>query len=249
MGTVYEEGHGVGKDIHEALRWYRMAAERGDYVAMAKLDLQYKVVHKRYLPTEDELRNDYVKAKDGKFYRRVKTGNWLPLYPKWARKEMYDAIDAIHHVRTKNMSKGYRAASLGDKIFGKEGPEHEGYGTGALQKWADKMVVEGKDPYEVNLLEWFKGASDAFDYHMGRRTFEELLEKQRSDSDFFMRGVLERMQDFMPELERMSRARIKETIKQKYYTIRYAPYGRLIFGMLDRKPYLKGQDLCHETSE
>ena len=131
------------------------------------------------------------------------------------------------------MSKGLRSASLFDKIFGEEGPEHEGYGTGALQKWADKMVKEGKDPHYVNLLEWFKGAVDAFDYHMdsiGGRTFDEQMEEQKQDPDHPMRYMVEGMRAYIPRADSMSRAQLHEAMKRMYYTIQYAPYGITAMG-------------------
>ena len=30
IGEIYEGGPGVAQDYHEAMRWYRMAADRGD---------------------------------------------------------------------------------------------------------------------------------------------------------------------------------------------------------------------------
>lgn len=224
LATAYEEGYGVGKDIDEALRWYRLAAENGDYIAESKLESQYKIDFNHRVVPKEELVRDYVKCKDGLFALRYKTGNWLPLVARWMPQELKDAIAAIHKVRTKNMSKACREASLGDKIFGVEGPEHDGYGTGALQKWADKRVAEGKDPHEVNLLEWFKGASEALDYHMGG-TFEKLMKEAENDSWHFMRYMVEKMDDCMPELRKMSLSRLDEAIKNKYYTIKYAPYG------------------------
>ena len=147
---------------------------------------------------------------------------------------MYDSVLAIHRLRRKSMSKELRDASLGEIIFGKEGPEHEGYGTGELQQWADRMVKEGKDPHYVNLLEWFNGASSALDYHMGRRTFDDLMEQSRQGSDGTMCYIIERMQEFIPQLETMPRDNMIETIRQKYYTIPYVPYGVICrLGMLD----------------
>ena len=226
LGSAYEEGRGVVKDETEALRWYREAAKNGDYVAMMKLRLQYREPHEAPRIPEKELREHYVKAKDGNFYKRVKTGPWLPVYPVWMPEELRCAMDRIHGIGMKFMRRDMRRNFLGEKIFGKDGPEHEGYGSGELQKWADRMIKEGKDPYEVNLREWFKGASDALDYFMLGRTFEKLHEEaKRNASSYFMRFFLERLQGSMPELKRMSRRRILETMKQKYYTIRYAPYG------------------------
>ena len=169
------------------------------------------------------LSSDYIKGTDGKLHKRVKTGRWRPVFTYWMSQELWHAVRAMHQFKRENMSKGLRNASLGEKIYGKEGPGHKGCGTGALQKWADKMVKEGKDPHFVNLLEWFKGAPAALDYHMGSRTFEELMEESRQDPFHMMRYIIERMQDYMPQLRNMSRVRIKEAIRQRYYTIRYAP--------------------------
>ena len=162
------------------------------------------------------------KMKD-KSDERVKTGTWQPVFTRWMSQELGEAVKLMHCFKTSTMSKGLRAASLGEKIFGKEGADRDGYGTGALQKWADKMVKEGKNPHDVNLLEWFKGASNALDYHMGERTFDDLMEELKSDPDSSMGYVVERVQDMMPELKRMSRTRVIEAIRQKYYTVVYAP--------------------------
>lgn len=172
---------------------------------------------------------DFIKGEDGIYRKRVKTGPWLPVYQKWMVNELRIAIFELHQRKNKGMSRGRRMASLFDKVFGKEGPEHEGYGTGALQKWADKMVKEGKDPHYVDLREWFKGASEALDYHMGRmgkcKTFDELMEEQKQDTDHPMRYMSESMRAYIPKSDRLSRARLHEAMKQKYYTIEYAPYG------------------------
>ena len=229
IGNALEDGCLLEKDEKIALHYYREAAKLGDYGAMMKLKYQFNEQYDLPEKPKEELKEDYIKGKDGKYHRRVKTGSWLPLHAGWMSNELWFAVCGLHRIANRAMSKGLHGASLGKKIFGKERLEYEGYGTGALQKWADKMVKEGKDPYEVNLLEWFKGAVDAFNYHIGEGTFDEVMEKQKYDPDSFMRYTIERMQDYMPELRRMSRARIKEAIKQKYYTIRYAPFG--IFGM------------------
>ena len=33
LGWIYENGHGVPKDIKEALKWFRLAAEQGNLLA------------------------------------------------------------------------------------------------------------------------------------------------------------------------------------------------------------------------
>ena len=228
IGRALESGHLLDDCKDLALEYYRNAAKLGDFAAMLRLKYQLKENCELILPPDEELRRDFIKGKDGIYRKRVKTGPWLPVYQKWMASEMRLAILDLHQRTHKAMSKRLRAASLFDKIFGKEGPEHEGYGTGALQKWADKMVKEGRDPHYVNLLEWFKGASDALDYHMdmmGGRTFDEQMEEQMKDPDHPMRRMAENMRACIPQANRVSRTRLHKVMKQMYYTIQYAPYG------------------------
>ena len=37
MGLMYELGRGIGKDVNEAIRWYRKAADQGYQNAKDKL--------------------------------------------------------------------------------------------------------------------------------------------------------------------------------------------------------------------
>ena len=234
IGRALESGRLIdnGKDV--SVQYYRDAAKLGDFAAMLRLKYKFNENCELILPSDEELRRDFIKGKDGIYRERIKTGPWLPVYPNWAVNEYRFAIYDLHHRTHKAMSKGLRSASLFDKIFGEEGPEHEGYGTGALQKWADKMVKEGKDPHYVNLLEWFKGAVDAFDYHMGRmgdsKTFDELMEEQKQYPDHPMRYMSEEMRAYIPQADSMSRAQLHEAMKRMYYTIQYAPYGITAMG-------------------
>ena len=250
MGRFYEDGFWFERKAHMAAKWYKKAAEQGHEEAKHRLAHMRKEGYSWFFLEEAELpvfkrcreaaasgdkgdsQEDYVKARDGKLCRRVKTGNWLPIVARWMPQVLKDAVASIHCVRTKDMSKELRETSLGDKIFGKEGPEHEGYGTGELQKWADKAAAEGRDPHEVNLLEWFKGAAEALDYHMGG-PFDKQMKDAETDEFHAMRYMVEKLGDYMPELSRMSRARIDEAVKQKYYTVRYAPCGIPDSGKLD----------------
>ena len=203
---------------------------------MLRLKYHFKEKCELILPPDEELLRDFIKGKDGIYRKRVKTGPWLPVNPNWSCVVYQCAISDLHRRKNKAMTKRLRAASLFDQIFGEEGPEHEGYGTGALQKWADKMVKEGKDPHYVNLLEWFKGASEAFDYHMdfmGDRTFDDLMEEQKHDPSHPLRYMSERMPDYIPRSDKISHARLHEAMKQMYYTIRYAPYGIPAMGNME----------------
>ena len=236
IGRAFESGRLIDNGKGVALQYYRDAAKLGDFAAMLRLKYHFKEDCELILPPDEELRRDFIKDKDGIYHKRVKTGPWLPVYQMWMASEYWCAVQGLHQRKNKGMSKRRCAASLFDKIFGKEGPEHEGYGTGALQKWADKMVKEGKDPHYVNLLEWFKGASSALDYHMGfgsARTFDELVEEQKQYADHPMRYMVEKMRDCIPQADSTSHARLYDAMKQWYYTIRYAPYGVYVMGDME----------------
>lgn len=43
MGLAFEFGNGVDKDAREAMRWYRLAADRGDPVAQTDLGYLYEI--------------------------------------------------------------------------------------------------------------------------------------------------------------------------------------------------------------
>lgn len=159
---------------------------------------------------------------------RYKTGYWRPVRQAWMTQEVWDAFKSINRFRNKGMSKGLRKASLGEKIYGKIGPGHAGYGTGNLQKWADKVLRkgDGTDPHMVDLTKWFAGAASAIDYHNGNRNFETLIKQAEKDPDHFMRMVVEKMGDYVPELKRLSKKGMDEIIKHRYYTAQYGPDGR-----------------------
>ena len=157
---------------------------------------------------------------------RYKTGWWRPVRQSWMTDEVWAAVKAINRFKNKSMSKGLSKASLGEKIWGKEGPGHAGYGTGQMQKWADKMLRKGVDPHFVDLTKWFAGAAAAVDYHMGERTFADLMNEKISDPDHFMNVALKRMKDYIPELKKVSASAIDELAKHHYYTAQYGPDGR-----------------------
>ena len=159
---------------------------------------------------------------------RYKTGWWRPVRQSWMSQEVWDAYKAINRFRNKMMSKGLKKASMGKQIYGKEGPGHAGYGTGKLQQWADKILRkgDGTDPHMVDLTKWFAGVAAALDYHQGDRNFDKLIKEQKKDPDHFMRYVIEKMQDYVPELRRLSKRGMTELMRNKYYTAQYGPDGR-----------------------
>lgn len=42
VGNMYYNGNGVSPDYAEALRWFRMSADKGNIVAMQFLSIMYK---------------------------------------------------------------------------------------------------------------------------------------------------------------------------------------------------------------
>jgi TPR repeat protein len=42
LGGLYEMGHGVQRDYAESLRWYKMAADLGDWSAMVSIGKLYE---------------------------------------------------------------------------------------------------------------------------------------------------------------------------------------------------------------
>ena len=229
IGCMFEKDSFFEANEATALELYRKAAKHGDFGAMLKLKYHFNENCELVMPPEEVLRRDFVMGKDGKYHKRVKTGTWLPVRDGWMTNSMWVNVEWLHRNPEKWMPKACRAASLREKIYGKEGPEHEGYGSGALQKWADKMVKEGKDPHYVNLLEWFKGAAGALDYHSNEMDFDQL----RKDPNSSIHAVIGNMTDEFPELRKLSKRAANEAMKQKYYTIYYAPYGIPILGFVE----------------
>ena len=225
LGRVFEIRSDDKNDQEIASDYFWEAAGKGSYDAMLKLKYKFKENCELVDPSEDEIEHDYILGDDGIYHRRIKTGPWLPIRAAWMSNDLWGAVCGMHRISRINSAKGLHDASLGERIFGIEGPEHEGYGTGELQKWADKRVKEGKDPYKVNLLEWFGGAADALHYHCGGRTYEDRMDEQRNDPDSSMRYVIEKMQMFIPQDKELSRQQVEDIMREKYYTILYAPYG------------------------
>ena len=159
---------------------------------------------------------------------RYKTGYWRPVRQSWMSQEVWDAVKAMNRFRQKAMSKGLAKASLGKQIYGARGPGHAGYGTGELQKWTDMILRrdDGSDPHFVNLLDWFKGAAAALDYHNGERNFDQLLKESKKDPEHMMRYIVQRFQDMIPELRKLSKRGMNDLIKSKFYTAQYGPDGR-----------------------
>ena len=157
---------------------------------------------------------------------RYKTGHWRPVRQKWMSDEVWEAYKAINRFRTKTMDKALRKASLGQKIFGKRGPGHKGFGTGYLQKWADRAVKRGEDPHMVDLAKWFAGAVAAIDYHTGGKDFDQLMRLQKKDENHFMRYVIQKMQDYIPQVKKLTKKGMTELMRHQYYTAQYGPDGR-----------------------
>ena len=61
LGTMYEQGHGVGQDKVEALKWYRLSAKQGNPDAQVALGQMYE--------DGDVVQQNYLEA--AKWYRRA----------------------------------------------------------------------------------------------------------------------------------------------------------------------------------
>lgn len=156
---------------------------------------------------------------------RYKTGYWRPVRQPWMTTEIWETVKAIHKMRRDALTKEARRFAKGDKFYGKEGPGHAGYGTGAVQKWADKMTKKGIDPHFVNMLEWFADSSRAYNGLNGG-DFDKLFNDAQGDKHHFMREVFTRLKDMIPEASKLSDADIKEAVKHNFYDVQYGPDGR-----------------------
>lgn len=156
--------------------------------------------------------------------RRYKTGYWRPVREPWMTNAVWAVVKALHRDPAKWMSKALKKASLNPKIYGKLGPGHAGYGTGELQKWSDYVLRQNKgiDPHQVDLLYWFKGAAEAFNYHFGGKDFNQLIK----DPNSLIHAAIEAMIDEVPALKKLTKRDLNEIRKHKWNTISYGPDGR-----------------------
>ena len=156
---------------------------------------------------------------------RFKTGYWRPVRQPWMTTEIWETVKAIHRMRREALTKEAKKFAKGDKFFGKEGPGHAGYGTGAIQKWADKMTKQGVDPHFVNMLDWFVDSARSFN-GMNGGDFDKLFSDAQGDKHHFMREVFKRLKDMIPEASKLSDSDIKEAIRHNFYDVQYGPDGR-----------------------
>ena len=166
-----------------------------------------------------------IVGKDGKTYKRVKTGSWRPVPLYWMSRATFYAIRCLCQYPRDNMSREARRYCHGVTIFGKD-RHKDRYGTGFLQKWADKMVREGKDPHILDLNKAPVALKRAFDY-WNNGSFDELAKKAEEDGDLYdaMASQLERMCKHIPNLAKKSRRQVRKEIKEEYYRLQFGPNG------------------------
>lgn len=138
---------------------------------------------------------------------------------------LFRNIQKMHKMRTKEMAKDIRMATIGDKAYGKEGPGHAGYGTGQIQKWADKMLKKGVDPHYVDLTKWFVDAAKAYNF-WNDGDFNELMKRAESDPYHAMHDIVDRLSEAIPGMEKMSDADIRSLVENRFYVLQYGPDGR-----------------------
>lgn len=156
---------------------------------------------------------------------RYKTGHWRPVRQDWMNDSIFKAVKFLNQMRRKEMAKEARNHAMGDKIYGKQGPGHAGYGTGQLQKWADKLVKQGMDPHFVDLTKWAMSYAKAFDY-WNDGSFKELAKRAEKDGDVPFADVLTHLTNKVPELQKLSKSDVKKMIERQFYLLQYGPDGR-----------------------
>jgi len=156
---------------------------------------------------------------------RYKTGYWRPVKQSWMNDTVWEAIKGLHKMRRDALSKEAHKFAKGDRIYGKEGPGHRGYGTGAIQSWADKMTKKGVDPHYVNMLDWFVDSARSFNGLNGG-DFDELWNQAKSDPNHFFIEVYNLMKQNIKGAENLSSDDFKEMMRHNFYDLQYGPDGR-----------------------
>lgn len=169
---------------------------------------------------------------DGRHYPssgRYKTGWHRAVREPWMTDSQWRVIKAIVRMPEKWMSKSLKNVSLGDKFYGKKGPGHAGYGTGAYQNWSDYILRQnqGLDPHKVSFYHLFKNAAEAFAYHNGGEDFKARMKGMKDDPESSMRLFLEKLKSEIPELAKASKRDIQELMEHRDYLATFGPDGRM----------------------
>jgi hypothetical protein len=65
-------------------------------------------------------------TRDGKTYRRVKTGRWRPIITNWMTCEVRESSKYLQKMRKQAFTKVARKCAKGDLLYGKDGSGHAG---------------------------------------------------------------------------------------------------------------------------
>ena len=170
-----------------------------------------------------QTRGNTVIGKDGKTYRRVKTGNWYPVRLSWMSDGIFSNILKMTQYAKKEMSSDIRRASVGQILYGTR-RRRDGYGNGFLQKWADHMVREGKNPHVLDLNKAPVAVKRAYDF-WNDGDFGELFNRAQEDPLYHMNGVIERIWDEIPGVDNMTKGEAILEIQRRFYTLQFGPDG------------------------
>ncbi len=167
---------------------------------------------------------DTIVGKDGKTYRRVKTGRWRSIITNWMTCEVRESSKCLQKMRKQAFTKVARKCAKGDLLYGKDGSGHAGYGTGVLQRWADKMVREGKNPYFVDLRQLPVSIKRAYD-ELNGGDFRELFEQAKKDKHHYLREVFKRIKDMIPGAHEMTLEDLISEVERRFYILQFGPNG------------------------
>ena len=169
---------------------------------------------------------DTVVGNDRKTYKRVKTGRWRPIVNNWMTYEVWQSAMYLQKMRKEALTKVARKCAKGDMLYGKEGSGHAGYGTGVLQRWADKMVREGKNPFFVDLQQLPVSIKRAYD-ELNGGDFRELFEQAQNDKHHYLREVFYRIKDTISECHELTDKEVIAEVERQFYILHFGPNGNV----------------------
>ena len=168
-------------------------------------------------------RGSTIIGKDGKTYRRVNTGNWYPVRLSWMSDGVFSNILKMTQYTKKEMARDIRQTLVGQILYGAH-RRKDRYGNGFLQKWADKMVREGKNPHVLDLNKAPVAIKRAYDF-WNNGDFDELIKCAVDDPYHAMHDMVDRLSDQIPGVERMPDEEIRKEVERRFYTLEFGPDG------------------------
>ena len=168
MGLMYELGRGIGKDVNEAIRWYRKAADQGyqnakDKLAtlsdtgtiLSKTEIKYYVdkADKYYKEKnfQEALKNYLIAANAGDDYAQ----NWVGWMYKNAEGVEQNYMEAYKwNMKSAENGNGYAMNSLGIMCENGQGVE---VNLPKAVEWYRKAANVGNSNGEYNLGRMYQG--------------------------------------------------------------------------------------------